>query len=116
MKKKFLIIGLVLFIFGISNLLYVFSFYLICCDQIIFLLIPFGGNSSGNIPDPLWNFLINNENLEPVANRLGVSITFGGFNTGWPFSLWELLWSLSFYSGIILLTLRFSEKLKKNKI
>ncbi|WP_299291816.1 hypothetical protein [Nitrosopumilus sp.] len=75
------------------------------------MLIPFGGTFSGNVPDPLWDFLINDENLEPLANRFGSSMTFGDFNNEWPFSLWELFWSISFYGGMILIVLRFSKKI-----
>jgi len=103
MKNKLLIIGIVFLLFGLSNLVYVFGFYAICCDQMVILLVPFGGTLSGSIPQPFMEFLTSNEYLENISIRLGSGGTFAGFNDGWPFSFWELFWSLSFYVGIILL-------------
>ena len=107
MKNKLLIFGLIFLSFGLGNFLLIFVYYSWCCDNNLVLLVPFGGNWSGNVPDPIWQFLLSNEILENIGQRLGSGGTYYGFNNGWPFSIWEMSWSISLYLSMILLPVWF---------
>ncbi|MCE9651654.1 MAG: hypothetical protein K8Q89_01130 [Nitrosarchaeum sp.] len=108
-------LGLILLGFGLGNFLLVFVYFSLCCNINLVLLVPFDGNESGNIPDPIWQFLRSNEILENIGQRLGSGGTVVGFNDGWPFSIWEITWSVSLYLSMMLLPIWYF-KSRKNKI
>ncbi len=103
MKNKLLKIGIILFVFGLGNFLFTYGYYAYFGDTSMILLFPFAGIKSGNIPEPIMSLTRCDECaiLDGIISRLGESATYDGFNEGYPFSLWELSWSLSLYAGII---------------
>lgn len=107
MKTRILIIGLSFLSFGLGNFLLIFFYYWLYYEVPLVLLVPFGGNLSGNIPEPLSQVLFSNEILEDMGQRMGTSITIMDFNNKWPFSIWEMSWSVSFYLGMVLLPMWF---------
>ena len=115
MKTRLLKFGLFFLLFGLGNFLLIFFYYWLYYGMPLVLLVPFGGNFSGNIPDPIWQFFLSNEILENIGQRLGSGITIMDFNNGWPFSIWEMSWSISLYLSLILLPLWFYKYKKYGK-
>lgn len=115
MKTRLLKFGLFFLSFGLGNFLLIFFYYWYYYGSPFVLLVPFGGSWSGNIPDPIWQALLSNEMLENIVQRLGSGGTIVGFNDGWPFSIWEMSWSLSLYLSMILLPIWFYKYKKCGK-
>jgi len=115
MKTKLLKFGLFFLFFGLGNFLLIFLYWWWYYGSPLVLLVPFGGYSSGNIPDPIWQVLLSNEILENIGQRLGRSGTYNDLNVGWPFSIWEMSWSISLYLSMILLPLWFYKYKKCGK-
>ena len=113
MKTSLLKFGLFFLSFGLGNFLLIFLYYWWYYGSPLVLLVPFGGTWSGNVPDPIWQFLLSNETLENIGQRLGSGRTIVGFNDGWSFSIWEMSWSVSLYLSMILLPIWYF-KLRKN--
>lgn len=105
MKSRLLIIGIILFVFGLGNFLFTYGYYAYFGVTDMVLLFPFAGTKSGNIPDPIMSLTRCDDCslLNDIISRLGGSGVIAGFNEGYPFSLWELSWSLSLYAGITFL-------------
>jgi len=103
MKSRLLKIGIILFVFGLGNFLFTYGYYAYVGGTAMILLFPFAGTKSGNVPEPIMSLTRCDDCalLESIIFRLGESGTYDGFNEGYPFSLWELSWSLSLYVGII---------------
>lgn len=116
MKNKLLKFGLIFLFFGLGNFLLIFLYYWWYNGSPVVLLVPFGGNWSGNVPDPIWQFFLNNEILENIGQRLGSSVTHAGLNDGWPFSIWEMSWSISLYLSMILLPLWYFRNRKDSRM
>lgn len=115
MKDNLLILILVLFAFGLGNFLFTFIYFSLCCDSNPVLLVPFAGKWSGNVPQPVWQLFLSNDILEGIGQRLGTSSTWTGFNDGWPFSIWEMSWSISLYLSMVMLPVWYI-KSRKNKM
>ena len=115
LKTRILIVGLSFLSFGLGNFLLIFFYYWWHYDVPLVLLVPFGGNFSGNMPEPLSQVLFSNEILEDMGQRIGTSITIMDFNNEWPFSIWEMSWSVSFYLGMVLLPMWFYKHKKHEK-
>ena len=114
MKTRILKFGLFFLFFGFGNFLLIFFYYLLYYGVPLVLLVPFGGSLSGNVPEPMWSVLLSNEILENIGQRLGSSITIMDFNNDWPFSIWEMSWSISLYLGTVLLSIWYFKSRKNN--
>ena len=112
---RLLKLGLILLGFGLGNFLLIFLYYSLFYNVNLVLLVPFGGTWSGNIPDHIWQFFLSNEILENIGQRLGAGTIYNDLNIGWPFSIWEMSWSISLYLSMILLPIWYFRS-RKNKM
>ena len=106
MKDKLLKIGIILFVFGLGNFLFTYGYFAYFGDTSMILLFPFAGTKSGNVPDPIMSLIRCDDCiiLDGIISRLGEKHQDHSVIENFTYSYWELIWSLSFYIGIISLT------------
>ena len=99
MKNKLLVIGVILFVFGLFNLLWVFSIH----GLDTFLLFPFAFEKSGMATIPFTSIpqcSVDCNLIENIYNRLSAGNQNHSVIENFTFSYGELIWSFSLYFGI----------------